>query len=282
MAQYWYDEQTSIKRVKDLKTKYDELVKACIGLRKTMQEYVCQDGKWYDDNAVMVSKWWNQSNDGKTSGKLVWNEKKSELQFSNESDGKFDGEDRIRGIMGGAAELFINGVCYSLSCLSDSHKSVKENFKKEIAISDKLNGTDHSQAYTTDLASTKKKMDIMESLGCKNYKSTPLPTGNSDARKSDTKEMNDFIKKVKSKLNNINEKFEDFAKALTATCTNPSKDKWWGFDVDTLSSLTYDISETNKFVEKRLQNFQNNINIALEHTTQAKDLNLKKLKTKFK
>ena len=282
MAQYWYDETTSVKRVQALKTKYDELVTACINLRKTMQAYVCQDGKWYDDNAVMVSKWWNQSKNGKTSGKLVWNEKKNELQFSNISDGQYDGEDRIRGIMGSAAELFINGVCYSLSCLEDSHKSVKEKFKKELDVSKKLVGGADAGYGLNDNYSIKRRMDAMVNLGCKDYKSTELPTGNSNARKSDTMQMNDFIKQVRSKLDNINEKFEDFAKALTSTCTNPSQDKWWGFDSDTISRLTSDVSDINKSVENRLKNFQTNINTALEHTTQAKDLNLKKLKTKFK
>lgn len=279
MAEYWYDRDSTVKRVKLLRGKYDEVVSACNKLKATMQKYVCKQGKWYDDNSIMLSKWWNQS-PGTTSGKLQWDKDKKELVIVNASDGKYDGEDRIRRIIADCAALYIDGVGYSLSCLEDSHKTVKDLFKAEIKVSKNIGQGENMWANCE--GTQKLIIAMVNNFGCKEYVRTQLPVGDSNKKRSKMEEMNNFIVDITGNIKNINSAFEDYSKALIATATNPSNDKWWGFDINTTQTLIEYIKDTNQSVESRLNNFQKNVLTALEATEQSKNLNLNKLKKKVK
>ncbi len=275
MGKYWYDARTAKERVNKLKENYEDVVRQAISVANTMENYVCVDGKWYDDNARVVALWWNQSTNGK-SGKLQWNGEK--LEIVNASNGGYDGEDRIKRVVNGAATTMVSGIFYSLNFLTDSHHEVNKTFKQELSVLNfecNQRCKDFNDNYCGKEAALERKQ--LEKIGYKPWQKTPLNTKSSDGKTSDTKQMNQFINEINNKLNKLEESWNTFATCVINTANNGNQNKWWGFDRMTRTGCVNLINTINEKVESWLKSFRNNLYIALSNTLDSKNLKLKKL-----
>jgi len=265
MAEYWNCSDARAK-VNQVLKKYDEIVKACQTLASTMDEYVCVNNKWYDENARTVAKWWNQSKSGGTSGQLKWDDKKG-LIITNPNSNNNDGEDRIKKTLISAVDIFMSGISDSLDGLTASHPEIKNTFKKELLLANKPRLTSVDQAQTN-----------MKSLGCKTYKNVALNTASSNGMRSNTNQMNKFINQVVANLKNIDSSLEDYCNEILKIVKNTSTTTCWGFDEDTRSYVKTLVSNEKDNVQSRLKGFKTNLNLALSHTEEKTNLQLNTLK----
>ncbi len=285
MAKYWYDASSSRSRVNKLKENYEDIVQKVMAVAKTMENYVCVDGKWYDDNARVVAQWWNQSKAGSKSGKLQWTGEK--LEIVNPNEGKNDGEDRIKRV----ANCASNVVCVSfwtLQSLIDSHHEINIDFKKEIGVWQKnrdawttkgVNNNIYNYStnnFSSTLINEQRKM--LEEIGYKKWTTTTLNTASSNGKKSDTEQMNQFITQIDKKLDNLEKSWIAFATCAKNTANNDDQSKWWGFDPRTRNKLVRLIKELDERIETDISSFRSNLYTALSNTLDSKNLNLNKLK----
>ncbi len=274
MAKYWYDSSSSKIRVNKIKENYEDIVKKAMSIAKTMQEYVCVDGKWYDDNARIVARWWNQSKTGEKSGNLQWTGEK--LEIVNPKEGLYDGEDRIKRVVNGAASIINIGIFMSISVLEDSHHEIQEDF---VLLKNKPRlWQNKSFASMYDEVESMGQREALEEIGYKKWTKTVLNTASSNGKKSDTEQMNQFISQIDRKLDALEKSWNTFATCVKNTASNDDQSKWWGFDAKTRANVLGMVKTIDQRNETNLASFRKNLYTALSNTLDSKNLNLDKLK----
>lgn len=136
MGKYFYNEGSSLKQIRKIENDYMKLVKVIQDISQSVTNYVCINGRWFDDNAIIFAQWWNRNDydeDNNLFGNLKWDESQKMLVV-NTSNNTQDGSDRITTLLNLTGKCFYIAVCKSLEALESSHKEVKNKCKKYLKI----------------------------------------------------------------------------------------------------------------------------------------------------
>ena len=137
-----------------------------------------------------------------------------------------------------------------------------------------------NKSKSNDSATVWSKM--MKGFGCKEWTFTKLTfKDTSDGQTSDQTQIRNFINDLDRELTTLNRKVDAYCTAVSKIATNTNEGKYWGFSDKDMTKVVKQVKELSEDTSARLKSFANNIKVALNHTEQAKESDIKKLTTKF-
>lgn len=277
-TKYWYNKASTKSAISDLLTQYNKIVTASQELAKVLTTYVCVNKKWYDDNAVVFADWWNQNKKKGAGGNLKWDTNDNKL-IQGKADTYSDGEDKIKLIVQQAGRVFWISVCCTLDGLESSHQDVKKTYSQYLKAAKDSTYIAKNKSKSNDSATVWSSM--MKGFGCKAWNYTKIKYADSDGKTSDTAQIANFIKELDKAMTKINKLVDNYCASVSKIATNTNEGKYWGFSQKDMTKVVKQVKELSDDTSARLKSFANNTKLALSHTSEAKDSDIKKLTTKF-
>lgn len=273
MGKYFYNEGSSLKQIHKIEEDYNKTFEEIYKLDTIVGCYVCIDDRWFDDNAIVFAKWWDDStsdNDDNVFGNLKWDESQKML-ITDSSKNTQDGSDRIITLLNLEGKCFYIAVCKSLEALESSHKEVKNKCKKYLKIAK------NNQYSLSKKGKIWRKLMSTE-LGHRWATLTMLNApSNANGRRTSIAKLKNFQKEVETQLNKIEEAVETYCNDINALANNTDTSKWWGFSEDVRSKVKKATKECKTKSTARIKNFKKNLNLAIAKTIEAKQGDLAKI-----
>ncbi len=278
MGQYFYNEGSSLKQIRKIENDYLDLAKAIQDISQSVGNYVCVDGRWFDDNAIIFAKWWNNNLDEEEGfdaslfGNLKWNESKKML-VTDTNNNTQDGSDRMVTLLNLAGKCFYIAVCKSLEALESSHKDVRNKCKKylKVAQDSKYNLSKTGRIW--------RHLMIDDIFGDGIWTTLRIYTQtNSNGRKTSVAQLKNFQKEIETGLNKVEKCVETYCNDVNALANNTDTSKWWGFSDDVRTKVKKATKDCKTKSTARIKNFKKNLNLAITKIIEAKQGDLAKIK----
>ena len=272
MEKYFYNEDSSIKQIHKLEKDYREIVIAVQDISEVVGKYVCQNTMWFDDNAIVFAKWWNDNvkdADDNLFGNLKWDDSQKML-VADTKDVTSDGVDRLRKVVQKGGKCFYIAVCKSLAALESSHKDVKNKCNRYLKVA-------HDKNYSLESTKGTKWFRLMKDLvggTAYTFKYIGVPA-NSNGKTTSLTQVKNFQKEMEKGLNKLDECVETYCADIEALVNNTDSSKWWGFSDDVRSKIKKAVKSYRTSSTRKMKNFKKNLNLAVSKTIEAKGEDLK-------
>ena len=275
MEKYFYNEGSSIKQIHKLEKDYRDITQAFMDIGQCVYNNVCQNRMWFDDNAIVFLKWWNDNGiddiDGSVFGNLKWDDSQKML-VSDTKNVTSDGVDRLVKILNRGGKCFYIAVCKSLAALESSHKDVKNKCNRYLKVA-------HDKNYSLEATKGDAWNRLMHDLiGADtvsvNWGTIPVPA-NSNGKTTSLTQVKNFQKEMEKRLDKLDECVEIYCTDIEALVNNTDSSKWWGFSDDVRSKIKKAVKSYRTASTKKMKNFKRNLNLAISKTIEAKGEDLK-------
>ena len=272
MGKYFYNEDSSIKQIHKLEKDYRDISQAILDIDQCVANNVCQNRMWFDDNAIVFLKWWNDNgkdDDNNVCGNLKWDDSQKML-VSNTKDVTSDGVDRLVKILNRGGKCFYIAVCKSLAALESSHKDVKNKCNRYLKVA-------HDKNYSLEATKGNAWGLLMQDLigAVVNFDWNISVPANSNGKTTSLTQVKNFKKEMEKGLNKLDECVETYCTDIEALVNNTDSSKWWGFSDDVRSKIKKAVKSYRTASTKKMKNFKRNLNLAISKTIEAKGEDLK-------
>ena len=272
MGKYFYNEDSSIKQIHKLEKDYRDIVQAIMDIHQCVQNNVCENRMWFDDNAIVFLKWWNDNgkdDDASVCGNLKWDDSQKML-VSNTKDVTSDGVDRLVKILNRGGKCFYIAVCKSLAALESSHKDVKNKCNRYLKVA-------HDKNYSLEATKGDAWKNLMKDLigADTRFNWNKAVPANSNGKTTSLTQVKNFQKEMEKGLNKLDECVEIYCTDIEALVNNTDSSKWWGFSDDVRSKIKKAVKSYRTASTKKMKNFKRNLNLAISKTIEAKGEDLK-------
>ena len=273
MEKYFYNEDSSIKQIHKLEKDYREIVVAVQDISQVVAKYVCKNTMWFDDNAIVFAKWWNDNGrdgiDGSVFGNLKWDDSQKML-VADTKDVTSDGADRLNKVLWKGGKCFYIAVCKSLAALESSHKDVKNKCNRYLKVA-------HDKNYSLEATKGNKWFVLMADLiGGTGFSWIWIGVpANSNGKTTSLTQVKNFQKEMEKGLNKLDECVETYCADIEALVNNTDSTKWWGFSDDVRSKIKKAVKSYRTSSTRKMKNFKKNLNLAVSKTIEAKGEDLK-------
>lgn len=273
MKQYFFNDN-SISKIRKIESCYREIKKKVQDIAITIENNVCINGNWFDDNAIVFGKWWNMEGEGEASisGNLKWDESQNRL-VSDTTNVSSDGTDRLKKILKRGGKIFYIVICKSLAALVSSHKEMKNKYKIYVQAGQnkKYNLTAKNIDWVTDLMCN--ELHICET---QIFSQINVPQ-NSNGKTTSVVRFQNFQKEMKTKLDKLDEAVNNYCTEIESLVNNKDSSQWWGFSDDIRSQVKKAVKSYRTSSEKKMKNFKRNLNLAISKTIEAKGKDLEQI-----
>ena len=272
MGKYFYNEDSSIKQIHKLEKDYRDISQAILDIDQCVANNVCQNRMWFDDNAIVFLKWWNDNgkdDDNNVCGNLKWDDSQKML-VSNTKDVTSDGVDRLVKILNRGGKCFYIAVCKSLAALESSHKDVKNKCNRYLKVA-------HDKNYSLEATKGNAWGLLMQDLigAVVNFDWNISVPANSNGKTTSLTQVKNFKKEMEKGLNKLDECVETYCTDIEALVNNTDSSKWWGFSDDVRSKIKKAVKSYRTSSTRKMKNFKKNLNLAVSKTIEAKGEDLK-------
>ena len=272
MGKYFYNEDSSIKQIHKLEKDYRDISQAILDIDQCVANNVCQNRMWFDDNAIVFLKWWNDNgkdDDNNVCGNLKWDDSQKML-VSNTKDVTSDGVDRLVKILNRGGKCFYIAVCKSLAALESSHKDVKNKCNRYLKVA-------HDKNYSLEATKGNAWGLLMQDLigAVVNFDWNISVPANSNGKTTSLTQVKNFKKEMETRLNKLDECVEIYCTDIEALVNNTDTSKWWGFSDDVRSKIKKAVKSYRTSSTRKMKNFKKNLNLAVSKTIEAKGEDLK-------
>lgn len=269
MKQYFFNDN-SISKIRKIESCYREIHKQIKYISTCVVDNVCINGCWFDDNAIVFAKWWNDKEG--ISGNLKWDENQKML-VSDTTNVTTDGNERLYKILKRGAKIFYIAVCKSLAALASSHKEMKNKYKiyvqagqnKKYNLSTK-NYDWHGWLMNFDLHIADDQCFAFIHI-----------VSNSNGKTTSVVRLQNFQKEMKTKLDKLDEAVNNYCTEIESLVNNKDSSQWWGFSDDVRSQVKKAVKSYRTSSEKKMKNFKRNLNLAISKTIEAKGKDLEQI-----
>ena len=273
MEKYFYNEDSSIKQIHKLEKDYRDIAESVQEISRVVSKYVCKNTMWFDDNAIVFAKWWNDNGidgvDASVCGNLKWDDSQKML-VADTKDVTSDGVDRLIKILNRGGKCFYIAVCKSLAALESSHKDVKNKCNRYLKVA-------HDKNYSLEATKGNKwcrlMNDLISGMGF-TWLQAEVPA-NSNGKTTSLTQVKNFQKEMEKGLNKLDECVETYCADIEALVNNTDSSKWWGFSDDVRSKIKKAVKSYRTASTKKMKNFKKNLNLAVSKTIEAKGEDLK-------
>ena len=270
MKQYFYNDN-SISKIRKIESCYREIMNKITDISFTVSNNVCINGIWFDDNAIVFAKWWNDKEG--ISGNLKWDESQNRL-VSDTTHVTTDGCERLGKIARRGGKIFYIAVCKSLAALASSHREVKNNKCRiyvQAAQNKKYNLSAKNINWRGDLMD--RDLHICEGQW---FTDVSIPS-NSNGKTTSVVRLQNFQKEMKTKLDKLDEAVNNYCTEIESLVNNKDSSQWWGFSDDVRSQVKKAVKSYRTSSEKKMKNFKRNLNLAISKTIEAKGKDLEQI-----
>ncbi len=276
MKQYFFNDN-SISKIRKIESCYREIRNKIRDISGIVVNNVCINGVWFDDNAIVFGKWWNDNGhdyiDGSVFGNLKWDESQNRL-VSDTTSVTTDGVDRLYKILKRGGKIFYIAVCKSLAALASSHREVKNNKCRiyvQAAQNKKYNLSAKGDIWYSDLMCNE-----LHIVSKKTWIDVQIPS-NSNGKTTSVVRLQNFQKEMKTNLDKLDEAVNNYCTEIESLVNNKDSSQWWGFSDDIRSQVKKAVKSYRTSSEKKMKNFKRNLNLAISKTIEAKGKDLEQI-----
>lgn len=265
MAQLWYNNGDVPSFLNEIELQYDGIVQNTMKVAEVLLATVGVNNKWCDTNARLVALWWNQGSGKNKGNKLMYDEKKDRLILGTSGDSNYDGEDRMKGIVQAAARMYYLATSVPFRTLQSTHPEITDNVRTN-TLYELSDPAKYKYASKKNITNTDWSDMMSDYVGRKRWNYTKLNETENQAGVTDSIAVNNMVAEIDKALANVQKYVKEYCEMMMKLI-NAREGSYWGFDEKSRQNLKVEVKDLKEKVISRLNSFSNNLNLALEQTS---------------